>query len=393
MSVQKTELYDVKVDLDKSVKVSCNEIIKDNGSIKCNCCPLYFTTVLEFTNHSRIKHKNLITLKEKGIKLCPLCENSYFIEHFSEHIEMCTNTLKVGENSLNYYGCVHCKTIFTDLSAREIRNHVLYCKSFRLGIVNNKLHHKCVNCTFTSTDDKLCLEHANSDCIYLQLKMRYAMGPDEKNKVIERMEFIKQNTQQQEDENNEQLLGITNKFCNIARQKLLKCYKYYCNNCKNHFFDQVVFFKHLTLAGSYCRSPSLIYCQKCVTDFETLAEYRGHLPSMPEATPIVKIKQELPDQNNDEDDDIIMDVVLTNQNYYDVKVFEINNGTFFQKQEPSSLDDISDTQYQEQEQEVSNTDLNNSFEYQEMEMNNDIYMQCEVEDKPDLSHLSKRNGE
>ncbi|KAL5242429.1 hypothetical protein ACI65C_009839 [Semiaphis heraclei] len=398
MSVQKTELDDIKVDLDVPDKVSCNEIIKDNGSFKCSHCPLYLTTVLEFIDHNKIKHKSLIALKEKGIKLCPLCDNSYFIEHFSEHIEMCTNTLKVGEKSLNYYGCVHCKNIFTDISAREIRNHVLYCKSFTLGIVNNKLHHKCSNCTFTSADDKLCLEHANFNCIYLQLKMRYAMGPDEKNKVIERMEFIKHNTQQQEDENNEQLLGITKEFCNIARQKLLKCYKYYCIYCKNHFFDQVVFFKHLTPAGSYCRSQSLIYCQKCVTEFETVAEYHGHLPSMPEASPIVTIKQELIDQNNDEDGSIIMDGVYTHQDYRDVythqdyrdvKMFDMN----FQKQEPSNYDDISDTQYQEQEQGVSNIDLNNSSECQEMEITNDIYMQCEVEDKPDLSQLLKRNRE
>ncbi|KAL4096593.1 hypothetical protein QTP88_021516 [Uroleucon formosanum] len=398
LNIKKTELENIKVGLNIPGVVPSNQIIKDNGSFKCYCCPKYFDNVLEFIDHTKIKHKNLITLKDKGIKLCPLCDHSYFNEQFSEHVEHCTNTLKVGEKSLNHYGCVHCSIIFTDVSPREIRNHVLYCKSFKLGIVNNKLHHKCINCTFTSTEDDLSLIHANSNCIYLKLKMRYAMGPDEKIKVMQRMEFIKQNTEQQEDKDstNDKELLSSYTDCNTARQKLLKFYNYYCNYCKNLFFDRTIFFKHLNEMGTHCRLQTLIYCQKCLTEFNTLEEYQGHLPSMPAASPILlSIKEELFGQNNDEYENS-MDLLRYTPNYYGVKV-EMNNETFYQKQEPY-YDETTDMQYQEQEseqeQEVSNNDLNNCYSYSEMELTaDDIYMQCEVEEKPDLSQLLLENRE
>eukprot|EP00102_Acyrthosiphon_pisum_P013009 XP_008182390.1 PREDICTED: uncharacterized protein LOC100159899 isoform X2 [Acyrthosiphon pisum] len=392
LNIKKTELEDIKVGgLDIPATVSCKQIIEDNGSFKCYSCPTYFNNIPEFIDHTKIKHKNLITLKDKGIQLCPLCDDSYFNEQFSEHVENCTNTLKVGKKSLNHYGCVYCRIIFTDVSSREFRNHFLYCKSFVLVIVNNKINHKCRNCTFTSTDDNLSLVHANSNCIYLQLKMRYAMGPNEKNKAIERKEFVKQNTEQQEDcTNDEENLSSSKTVCNTARQKLLKCYNFFCNNCENLFFDKIIFFKHLTETGSCCRLLTLVYCQKCLTEFNTMEEYHDHLPSMPEASPILlTIKEELLEQNDDEFGDLSMRVVHSDTNYRNVKV-EINNETFYQKQEPiddESSYDIDTIQYQEEEQEVSNNHFNNSvYSCPEMELTtNDIYMQCEVEEKPDLN--------
>jgi len=390
---------DKKLALDVPSPVPSKQKIQVNGSIQCYCCTKYFNNIPEFIIHSKIKHKNLITLKDIGIKLCPLCDNSYFNEQFSEHVENCTNTLKVGKKSLNHYGCVYCQGIFTNLSSREIRNHVLYCKSFKLGIVGNKLHHKCIHCTFTSPDDNLSLLHANSNCLHLQMKMRYAMGPEEKDKVMERVEFVRQNTEEQEDNdstNNDELFSSSKTFCNTARQKLLKFYNFYCNNCKNLFFDRIIFFKHLTETGSYCRWQDSIYCQKCVTEFDTLEEYEGHLPSMPEASPI--IKQEPFGLNNDDYDDLPMDVVRLNPNYRAVKV-EMNNETFYQKQEPIDETSHDIELYQDQDQEpvddqvqepeVSNIHFNNSvFSCPEMELtDNDIYMQFEVEEKPDFNKM------
>jgi len=384
LNINITELDNIKVGLDVPGTVPpCNQIIKDNGSFKCYRCSKYFTNISEFIEHTKIKHKNLITLKDQGIKLCPLCDHSYLNEQYSEHIENCTNTFQVGDKSLNNYGCIYCINILTNLSPREFRNHALYCKSFKLFTVDNKIHHKCINCTFTSTSDDLCLEHANSNCIFLQLKMRYAMGPDEKLKVERQMEYFMHNTEQQEDENtnNVELLS-SNTFCNTARQKLLKFHKYFCNTCKHLFFNKDMLLKHMTDTGSYCRSQTLVYCQKCLTDFNTWEEYEGHLPSMPEASPILPIKQEVYVENNDEYGELSMEIVRLRPNYCDVKV-EMNNETFYQKQEP--YDETSDMQ--EQEQEVSNNDLNNCISYPEMEYVDDIYMKCEVEDKPDFSQL------
>jgi len=398
LNIKKTELDNIKVDLDVPDIVPRNQIIEDNGSYKCYRCPKYFNNILKFIDHCKIKHNNIITLKEKGIKLCPLCDNSYLNEQFTEHLENCTNTLLVGDKSLNHYGCVYCRAIFTDVSSREFRNHVLYCKSFKLGIINNKLHHKCMNCTFASTDDNLSLVHANSNCMHFQLKMRYAMGPNEQDKVMERMEFIKQNTEQQEDivcTIDEENLSSSKTVCNTARQKLLKFYNFFCNNCENLFFDKIIFFKHLTETGSYCRLQTLIYCQKCLTEFNTLEEYQGHLPSMPEASPIVyTVKKELLEQNNDEyGGDFTLNVIRINPNHRDVKN-EINNEIFYQKQEPIDetigiMLEQEQAQELEQEQEVSNNDFDNYiYSCPDMELTtNDFYMQCEVEEKPDLNKM------
>jgi len=392
LNIKKTELDDIKVGLNVPGTVPCKQKIKDNGSIKCYRCPKYFNNILHFIEHSKIKHKNLITVKDKEIKLCPLCNKSYFNEQFTEHLENCTNTMLVGDKSLNHYGCVYCSAIFTNLSSREFRNHVLYCKSFELGIVNNKINHKCTNCSFTSTDDNLSLLHANSNCIYFQLKMRYAMGPDETDKVKQQLEFVKQNTEQQDEYciNDGELLSSSKTYCNTARQRMLKFYNFFCNNCENLFFDEHIFFKHLTETGSYCRLQNLIYCQKCLTEFNSMEEYQVHLPIVPQSTPILlPVKKEPIAKNNYEYGDLHMDVIRFNPNYGVVKV-ERNNETFHQKQEP-----IDETDYnidiQEQEQEVSNNYYHNSaFSCPEEDSpTNDIDMQCEVEEKVDLNSLLK----
>lgn len=387
----KTELLNTKdSDLDVPKKTRRNEVrlkVKEEnrGSFKCSRCSQYLNTVSEYTEHCQNKHNDIILLREPGIKLCPLCDHCYFFDQFVSHIESCTNTLKVGDKSLNHYGCIHCKFVFTNLSSRQIRNHVLYCKSFQLVVVNNKLFQKCQNCTFLSVDDNLCLAHANSDCIYLQLKMRYAIKPDEKADALRRMKFYEANTQQQEntncanDEDSTMIPSTSKTVCNIARQNLLKSYNFLCNVCNNFFFDKDIFLKHLTSQGVLCRLTTLVYCQRCVTDFETEQEYQDHVPKIPDASPLISIKQELFDQNNDED--VVMYDIVTRADQndsYDVKVFEMNNS-----RQASNVGILNNIQYQEQD---------NSLASQEMEFNaNDEYMQCDVEDKPDLNQLLIEN--
>ncbi|CAI6369719.1 unnamed protein product [Macrosiphum euphorbiae] len=125
-----------------------------------------------------------------------------------------------------------------------------------------------------------------------------------------------------------------------------------------------------------------------------MEEYECHLPSMPEATPILlKLKEELLAQNNYEYGDLHMDVVRFNPNYGIVKV-EMNYKIFYQKQEPIDETDYNIGIMQEQEQEVSNNHYNNSvFSCPEMELTtSDIYMQREVEEKVDLNNISKNPG-
>jgi len=407
----KIEPIDVKDDViltnNNVAKAEVNKA--DTGSYKCTYynCSQYFNTVKEYVEHSKKKHNNIIVLKESGIKLCPLCDNNFFFDKFIEHIENCTNTMKIGDKALNYFGCVYCKCIFTQLSASKFRSHILFCKTFGVITIDDKAYKQCNNCTFQTCDDNLAVTHATSNCIYFQLKMRYALGPEEKNKVMARMEFAEENSKQQVDKNCtdiEALPGTSKIMCNTSRQRMLKSYNFFCNNCNNFFFDKYTFLHHMTVLGFNCRSNTLIYCPRCLTDFNNEVEYTEHLPKMPKASPLFSIKSEIIDPNYNSEDVIIESIVeRANQNDYeesssdgdddnyndddnDVKVFEMNHNSL-QAPEVSDID-ISSSVQQLPEQEVSNYD----FSDQNTEYTNDYYMQCVVEEKPDLNQMMIDNN-
>jgi len=368
---------------------------KSIGSYKCPNCPHFFTTVLAFVDHNRRKHNNLYPLKESGIKLCPLCDINYHFKKFVEHIGNCTNTMRIGNESSKRFGCVYCKCIFDNISASNFRNHILYCKSFQIIQINGVNYKKCMNCTFTSTDDNSCLVHAVKYCIYFQLKMRYAMGPEEMEKAVQRMEFDEENAQDPMTEGNyqENLMGnetlpsTSRPTCNVVRQNMLKSYNYFCNNCSKYFFDKNVFLYHLMDNGENCRLKTLVYCERCLTDFETEELFLDHLPFRPPPTvSSFRIKQEFIDPSYLDGDVIIDNVILHgNQDDNDVKVFEMNNCRSFHVQEASRVDVISNMQFQEQE--VSNVAANHNYAYDEIDNFEDDYMQCVVEDKPDLNQI------
>ncbi|XP_025195288.1 uncharacterized protein LOC112594615 isoform X2 [Melanaphis sacchari] len=401
----KIEPFDVKDDVTLTSKEEQDKVNKvDNGSYQCSdCTSQFFKTVKEYVEHSKRKHKNTLMLKESEIRLCPLCDNNYFFSKFVEHIENCTNTMKIGDKNLNCYGCIHCKCIFTKLTASQFRNHVLFCKTFSIVTIDNKAYKKCVNCTFQTCDDNLALTHASSNCLYFQLKMRYALGPDEKKKVLQRMEFDEEISKQQVDKDctdNEATSDTSKVKCDTSRQYLLKSYNYFCNNCHNLFFDKHTFLHHMTVLGFNCRSNTLVYCQRCLTDFKSETDFIKHLPNMPKAAPLISIKSEEIDSNSNNTEDIIIESVIEHSNQNgndgnysydgynrnDVKVFEMNGNRYFQGQGVSGTDVRSSVQFSE-------PGGSNDYTDQEMEFNtNDNYMQCVVEEKPDLNQIMMNNS-
>ncbi|CAH1724373.1 unnamed protein product [Aphis gossypii] len=398
----KIEPIDAKDDVLLTTTVVQNEVNEGGereSSYKCKICSLLCFTLNEYVEHCKRKHNKQLTLKESGIQLCPLCDIDFLCYNFVEHVEKCTNTMKVGDKKLNHFGCVYCKVVFTKVSASIFRKHVLFCRTFKVKCINNIAYKSCINCNFQTTDDNSAVSHANNECIYFQMKMKFAIGPGEKQKVMDRMNLLEEYSKELGNKNctdNEIILPSTSKvICDSRRRRMLKWYNYYCFNCHNAFFDKHIFYYHLNGPQSVCRPSSLIYCTRCVNDFYCEKDYTLHLPNMPKAAPLVSIKPEIKSEEIDPSyyiEDIIMDssVVFPNQSDDeddDIKVFDMNGIRPFQEQTITINDIRSNAQFQEQE--VSNYDNTD----QEMEFNsNDEYMQCVVEEKPDLNQIMIDNN-
>lgn len=393
----KIEPIDAKDDVPFTTKVAQNEVNEGGervGSFKCKNCSLLCFTLNEYVEHYKRKHNRVLTVKESGIKLCPLCDTHFLLYNYIEHIEKCTNTMKLGDKKLNRFGCAYCKMVFTKLSASRFRNHVLFCRSFEVKCIDNIAYKSCINCNFQTADDNLAVTHANTECIYFQMKMKYAFGPNEKQKVIDRMNLIEEYSKEQVAKNctvNEILPGTSKVMCDSRRRRMLKLYNYFCFNCHNAFFDKHIFYYHLNGPQSVCRPSSLIYCTRCVNDFDCEKEYTLHLPDMPKPEPLISIKSEQIDPSYNAEDAIIHSTVVhphqTDDEDDDVKVFEMNGIRPFQEQTITINEIRSNAQFQEQEvSNYDNTDL-------EMEFNSyDDYMQCVVEEKPDLNQIMMDNN-
>lgn len=375
-----------------------NEEGERRSSYKCKNCSLNCYTLNEYVEHCKKKHNKQLILKESGIQLCPLCDTDFLCYNFVEHVEKCTNTMKLGDKKLNHFGCAYCKVVFTKLSASIFRKHVLFCRSFEVKCIDNVAYKSCINCDFQTADDNSALIHANIDCIYFQMKMKYAIGPDEKQKVIDRMNLLEEYSKEQVDKNctgNKILPSISKVICDTRRRRMLKLYNYFCFNCHNAFFDKHIFYYHLNGPQSVCRSSSLIYCTRCVNDFNCEREYTLHLPNAPKASPFLSIKSEEIDPSYYVED-VIVDSTVVYPNSTDdedededddVKVFEMNGYRHFHEQTITINEISSNAQFQGQE--VFNYDNTD----QEMEFNsNDEYMQCVVEEKPDLNQIMMDNN-
>jgi len=397
----KIEPIDSKDDVLLTTTVVQNEVNEVNeggereGSYKCKNCSVLFFTLIEYVEHYKKQHNKKLTLKESGIQLCPLCDTDFLCYNFVEHVEKCTNTMKLGDKKLNHFGCVYCKVVFTKLSASIFRKHVLFCRTFKVKCFDNVAYKSCINCNFQTADDNLAVTHANNECIYFQLKMRYAIRPNEKQKVIDRMNLLEEYSKGQLNKNcikNKILPSTSKEICDSKRRRMLKWYNYYCFNCNNAFFDKHIFYYHLNGSQSVCRPSSLIYCTRCVNDFNCERDYTLHLPNSTKPAPLLSIKSEEIDPSYYAED-VIMDSTVVHPNQSDdedaedIKVFEMNGIRPFQEQTITMNDIISNAQFQEQE--ISNYDNTD----QEMEFSsNDEYMQCVIEEKPDLNQIMMDNN-
>lgn len=307
-----------------------NYMYKDTrGSYNCRVCSYPCSSITEYIEHSEILHNKILLRKDSGIKLCPLCDLNYSIEHFDEHIDKCTNTMMIRTKlPLKQFGCVICKGIF-DIAPKQFRYHFLYCKSFKKN-ETDKTFENCVNCNFISNDLSANLLHANSSCIYFQLKMKYAMGPLEKVKVEKKLKSC-----ENDNEDNCELsynssniipsnLSYSNAipinetqdsslYCDPIIRKDIEDYNYLCNICSCTFYSYIVFQKHLIETGEFCRSITLWYCSYCLTDFNDLNEYKQHFKQRNIEFNSLKIKKE-PESKSDSDeivdngDDTIMNI-------------------------------------------------------------------------------------
>lgn len=341
------------------------------GSIICPICDYYLKSITEYIDHNSKVHHNITQLKETGIQLCPLCDQNYYSSDYIPHINNCTNTMKISIES-NDFGCVHCKQIFKNSSPFLFRRHYNFCKTFSIifGNVGSSKYYKCSFCTFGSAEMNECVLHANGSCIYFQLKMRYAMKPNEKKIVEERKLLEEFDNKMLESEN-------LNPSCDKSKQKILKSYDYYCNICTNMFFDEIVFLKHLKSDGERCRPKDLWYCNLCLTDFTNENEYKEHitkdLPNVPKALAINigdkhTIKNEIINELQDE--------IINGNNEYDNNNLIENNQIY---SDPGANDDDNDFKV-----------TNDNKYFLDSGNLNDYEMTIE-EEKPDMGFFPSQN--
>lgn len=400
-----------------------------SGIYDCKLCPTVYSTLSDFVEHSEKSHDISYRLKENEIKLCPLCDENYDTLKFVEHIAMCTNTMKVDNDSLNQYGCIHCQQIFSGITASQFRNHFNYCRSFEVDGIddNSEKSRRCKNCMFESTNLENCIKHANSYCIYYKLKMKYAKESYEKDKVAER---VKSQIQTASDislvfikPENADDVKINPSYCDWSRQKILKTFNYHCNSCDKGFFSRNVFLNHLTCKGVKCRSNTLIYCIRCINDFDNVVSFNKHLPSappMPSGVPIaytetsatdvipihkpfieihpsksIKVEPSIYELNEttqfyNAEENIVMGQIVANSNANNLQLddeneemenLENNDGTLFQESEDFKSD-VKSGLLKESEDSVFNNQLFHEIEASDIDLQSIVKID---EDKPNVN--------
>lgn len=344
----------------KLVNTSLNstKTINIHGSYVCKYCSLHYFSVVDYVTHLRRKHGQTIQEKNKGIKLCPVCDMNYTYSSFVSHIETCTRSMKIKSDnaSTELFGCVYCKTVFSVFSAGQFRKHLLFCKSF-VGYNHKGAHYfRCLNCDFKSLNHPECVAHANIYCIYFQLKMNYAMKDDERLKVEQRIQLLKENcdlTLQAVDippvvitlnhpanvlsDNSDIQWNRNSSMCCYSKTfRTLDLFNYLCNICDGKFFNEFAFRNHLDANGRKCRLNLSWYCTQCLIDFENENQYQAHLTvnlqyvPVPTAIPfnMCTLKTELLAEEATSDmgdDDDIQGVINENNLPYASDDFSSNN--------------------------------------------------------------------
>lgn len=290
----------------------------NHGSLKCKECNQHFSSANDYVAHSKKSHHNTYELKKTGIRLCPLCDLNYDVSRFTNHIAKCTDSMRVGNTTLNKYGCAVCKNIYTEFTPSKFRCHYMFCKSFTsFTDVHGERYYNCMNCTFLCNDYSMAEAHANSYCVYLQLKTRFAMRPNEKEEVEERKKFEEKYSKvnnswpkvvQSPSANSPGCFVPTQEtpldshsefYCNSLRRGQLGGYAFFCIYCNNAFFNEYIFSEHVNADGVKCRLNKTYYCKKCVTDFESENDFiahdlnHDHLPAVPDAIPIDSVNHDI----------------------------------------------------------------------------------------------------
>ncbi|XP_050430475.1 uncharacterized protein LOC126839291 [Adelges cooleyi] len=275
---------------------------KHLSSYKCKICGHSCFKAVEYIEHAKKEHKMYIELKEKGIKLCPLCDQNFMLNKFSAHVEQCTYSMKIGDMPANCFKCKYCNVHFDNVSPSQFRSHVLFCKSFEERTENDIKYKFCINCTFRSQDIESCISHATQFCIYFQLKIHYAMGPDEKIKVENRDEnqqVDKINLERKDDisfvngmllckncslkfvsykeaiEHNKNCLRLSlDPIPSLDLTKTTKETNFLCVQCKIKFTDITLYHNH---CAKHSAKPNIWQCVICQCMFDNIIELNNHM--------------------------------------------------------------------------------------------------------------------
>ncbi|XP_050534810.1 uncharacterized protein LOC126901920 [Daktulosphaira vitifoliae] len=397
------KLSDVKINSSVNSFVSRKAKTKEDiSSYVCKMCGLSCFSVLEYVEHAKKEHKMYIMLKENGIKLCPLCDQNFLSNDFVAHIEQCTNSMKIEDMLKNCFKCVYCNFIFEDLAPSQFRAHLLYCKSFEEKVENGINYYCCLNCTFRTREHSATLGHATSFCIYFQLKMKYAMGPDEKLKVEERENLLKEakiiveckedfpsingklsckNCPQKflsykEAVEHWKRCSMAASLSTIQKSKSKPCF-FFCTQCKSRFFNQTLYQNHILRHKGTSQDQILRswQCGTCWTSFDSEVELNNHSTihelqaGVPTAVPInaetdtlIKMEdiQDCDMESKCLEQDVILDEVFINGN-------QINS--------------IS---------KINHIILDNFNDQNNVTMDDDNLID-DIEDKPDLGHILMEN--
>lgn len=257
-----------------SLERSRREVLR-RGVLKCLSCNRSFYSLEQYINHAEMKHRNKIPLKESGILLCTICNHNYSNKDFADHLVLCIDTMRLDNSSSSdkeVYSCIHCMVTFNSITRTRFLVHFQYCKTFEeLELSDGTRIFNCKRCEFSTSKQHLCMKHAITECLYVQLLTKYAQHEGEKAEVENRL-------------SNENVLNLSEASTveaisdeNDTTNRLQLLYDYFCRNCNRGFFSFDVFTKHLNQFSVRCRSSKLRYCKLCYTDFSDEVEYRTHL--------------------------------------------------------------------------------------------------------------------
>lgn len=371
------------------------------GDYKCTYCNDIFNEVSLYVKHLSNVHHLYIAKREKGARLCPLCDTNIVNEEFIIHVDECTNKMKISADGVEpiVFECIYCVNSF-ELTPSLFRNHVIFCRSIKKVKENNVEYNHCRHCLYKSTDVLKGTTHALYQCIYYALKTKYALKPE----AVVKKELVDANEVQYPSELPEDPLlssqdtqQLINELRSLNEEHLKSC-KLYCSDCKKTFHSLPIFNKHFNKRGQKCTLVMYFECDQCQNHFNNVEDFKAHLSNnsctVPKAVSIVGdlqvIKSEIVDTEEEE-------LLCYDENYMgdDVEIENIQDESGPREEKNTFAKDINEGAENHIrdgiviEKVVSRINEGASTSFQEIEVPNldDNAMVCEVEDKYDLQNL------